>query len=111
MLNIATLAVLLMYEKTIEKLVIQWPRCCGLIAYAEDKARAERLDKIRRRFVQDKSMGKVMPSDWSEENPWNSCFRSLATDEEYWNEQVRHPAASWTASGGRGIDGSQGSSV
>ena len=102
MLGIATLAVLLMYEKTIERLVMQWPRCWGLIAYAEDKARAEKLDKIRRRLQQDKRMGKGMAPDWTAENPWNFCLGMLALDDEYWNEQVRHPAAAWTASGSRG---------
>ena len=43
-----------------------------------------------------------MPSDWSEANPWNACLRALATDEDYWSEQGRHPAAAWTAFGGRG---------
>ena len=93
MLGIATLAVLLMYEKTIERLVVQWPRCWGLIAYAEDKAQAEKLDKIRRRLQQDKMMGKDMAPDWTEENPWNVYLRMLALDDEYWTEQVRHPAA------------------
>ena len=33
MLSIASLSVLLAYEKTIERLASQWPRCWGLIAY------------------------------------------------------------------------------
>lgn len=102
LLGISTLAVLLQYEKTFERLVIQWPRCWGLIAYAEDKARCEKLDKIRRKLQQDNLAGRTMPSDWSEANPWNACLRALATDEDYWSEQVRHPAAAWTAFGGRG---------
>ena len=91
MLGIASLSVLLSYEKAIERLLSQWPRCWGLIAYAEDKATAEKLDKIRRRFQQDKVAGRALPSDWLEDNPWNACLRALAVDEEYWNEQVRHP--------------------
>ena len=51
----------------------------------------EALDKIRRRLQQDKLMGKDMAPDWTEENPWNVCLRMLALDDEYWNEQVRHP--------------------
>ena len=78
------------------------PRCWGLIAYAEDKARCEKLDKIRRKLQQDNLAGRAMPSDWSEANPWNACLRALATDEEYWSEQVRHPAAAWTFFGGHG---------
>ena len=102
MLNIASLSVLMCYEKTIERLTIQWPRCWGLVCYAEDKARAEKLDKIRRKFQQDKLAGKDMPAGWTEDNPWNACFQALANDEDFWNEQVRHPAASWMAAGGRG---------
>ena len=98
MLGIASLSVLLSYEKAIERLVSQWPRCWGLIAYAEDKVRAEKLDKIRRRFEQDKVAGRTLPSDWLEDNPWNACSRALAADEEYWNEQVHHPAL-----GGKGV--------
>ena len=43
-----------------------------------------------------------MPDDWIADSPWTTCFRALVADEEYWNEQVRHPAASWLAAGGRG---------
>ena len=42
------------------------------------------------------------PADWSREKPWTVCFRTLALDSEFWDEQVRHPAAAWLASGGRG---------
>jgi len=53
MLSISSLASLQVYEKAIERLVLQWPKCWGLIYQAEDKARAERLDKIRRRLMVD----------------------------------------------------------
>eukprot|EP00435_Cladocopium_sp_Y103_P012240 s3598_g3.t1 len=76
--------------------------CWGLICQAEDKARAEHLSKLRRKLLMDFKKGMPMPDDWSEENPWTTCFRMLVVDEEYWNEQVRHPAAAWTASGSRG---------
>ena len=102
MLSISSLASLQIYEKAIERLVLQWPKCWGLIYQAEDKARAERLDKIRRRLMVDAAKGQVMPQDWDPDNPWTTCFRVLATDEEYWSEQVRHPAAAWTAAGAKG---------
>ena len=102
MLSIASLASLQVYEKTIERLVLQWPRCWGLVYQAEDKARAERLEKIRRKFMTDIANGIAPPSDWNVDNPWTTCFRSLAGDEEYWSEQVRHPAAAWVASGSKG---------
>ena len=102
MLNIASLAVLQVYEKHIERLTLQWPRCWGLIYQAEDKARAEQLTKIRRRMVSDQSKGTTMPADWDADNPWTCCFRALVDDSKYWDEQVRHPAAAWMASGARG---------
>lgn len=43
-----------------------------------------------------------MPDDWVAESPWTTCFKALVADEEYWIEQVRHPAVSWLAAGGRG---------
>ena len=42
-LEIATLASVQLYEKVIDKLVLQWPKAWGLIAQADDKARAEKL--------------------------------------------------------------------
>lgn len=103
MLNIVSLAVLLQYEKHIEKLTMLWPKCWGLIYQAYDKARAEHIGKIGRRFMVDNLKKAIMPPDWSEANPWTACFRALVADEEYWSEQVRHPAAAWMAGGARGI--------
>lgn len=103
MMGIISLASLQLYEKMVERLVVQWPRAWGLICAAEDKARAERLEKIRRKLMQEQAAGRQVPADWSEAQPWTCCFRMLALDEEYWNEQVRHPAAAWMASGAREI--------
>ena len=50
MLGICTLAALVSYEKIVERLVVQWPSAWGLICQAEDKARAERLEKLKRRW-------------------------------------------------------------
>ena len=74
-----------------------------MIAHADDKARAERLERLRRNLVMDIKQGKAVPSDFTEDRPWSVCFRLLAQDEGFWNEQVRHPATSWLASGGKGI--------
>ena len=101
-LGIVSLAALQMYEKGIEKLTLQWPKVWGLIAMADDKGRAERLEKIRRGLLADQLNGKPTPDDWTASQPWSACFRLLASDEKFWNEQVRHPAAAWTASGSRG---------
>ena len=103
MLDIASLASLHAYEKCIERLVVQWPSAWGLICSADDKARAQHLDKIKRKFVQDIANGGNPPSDFSEDKPWTACFRALSMDEGFWDEQVRHPAAAWTASGSKGV--------
>ena len=102
MIGFCSLAALTAYEKCIEKLVTLWPQCWGLIAAAEDKARAERLERIRRKMIIDESNGKTMPADWNEAAPWTTCFKLLAQDDEFWNDQVRHPAAAWVAAGCKG---------
>lgn len=50
----------------------------------------------------DAKEGRPVPSDFVEARPWLVCFRLLSQDDNYWNEQVRHPATSWLAAGGRG---------
>ena len=101
-LNLVTLAALLLYEKVIEKLVLQWPKAWGLTVQADGKARAEKLEKTRRAIVLDIAAGGTPPREFTEEEPWTACFRALALDERFWNEQVRHPAAAWLASGAHG---------
>lgn len=46
--------------------------------------------------------GGVAPREYSEGAPWTACFRLVALEERFWNEQVRHPVAAWLASGGHG---------
>ena len=43
-----------------------------------------------------------MPRDWDPSRPWSCVFMQLASDMEFWAERVHHPAAAWTAAGGRG---------
>lgn len=50
MLNIASIASLEAYFKQIERTTIQWPSCWGLVYTADDAARAERMEKVRRRL-------------------------------------------------------------
>ena len=101
-MNLVTLAALLLYEKVIEKLVLQWLRAWGLIVQADDKGRAEKLEKIRRSITLDIAAGGSPPREFTEADPWTACFRALALDERFWNEQVRRPAAAWLASGAHG---------
>eukprot|EP00435_Cladocopium_sp_Y103_P052950 s2244_g16.t2 len=98
-LGIISLSALQQYEKVVEKLTLQWPQAWGLIVLADDKARAERLEKIRRSILADQQAGRVVPLEWDAQSPWSVCFKMLAKDGPFWSEQVRHPAAAWMASG------------
>ena len=101
-LDIVSLSALQVYERNMERLVLHWPNVWGLIVQADDKARGERLEKVRRQILADKQKGKSTPDDWTESKPWSACFRMVAQDERYWNEQVVLPATSWLANGGKG---------
>ena len=101
-LGIVSLAALHQYEKTVERLTLHWPQAWGLIAQAEDKGRAERLEKIRRGIVADSQARRAVPPEWDPDDPWSTCFKVLAKDEAYWSEQVRHPASAWLVAGGVG---------
>lgn len=102
MLKVATLASLETYYRHIEKLVIQWPSCWGLICSAEDNARADKLEKWRRYLIIEEAQGRQVPRDWNKADPWSCVFVCLAKDEQYWSDKVHIPAAAWTAAGGRG---------
>ena len=64
MLNIVNLAALEAYYRTIERMVIQYPKCWGLIYSADDTARAEKLEKIKRHLTFEASVGRQVPQDW-----------------------------------------------
>ena len=38
----------------------------------------------------DTKLGKSVPSDFKEDDPWPMVFRCLAQDEKFWAEQVVH---------------------
>ena len=103
MLNICSIAGLEAYSRQIEKLMVQWPKTWGLIYTADDSARAERG---WRSCVEDspsmQGQGRQVPRDWDPIRPWSCIFIHLAADTDYWTERVHHPAAAWTAAGGRG---------
>eukprot|EP00435_Cladocopium_sp_Y103_P073812 s637_g45.t1 len=102
MLNICSIAALEAYARQIEKLTIQWPKTWGLIYVADDTARAERLEKLRRKYTIEMAQNRQVPRDWDPQRPWSCIFIQLAADMDYWTERVHHPAAAWTAAGGRG---------
>ena len=101
MLNIADLAPLRAYELFVEKLVRQFPTCWHLIYMAEDLARGSHSTRMRMMMSLDAKEGKG-PKGWEEERPWNSVFRQLPQEEDFWRAQVYGPALTWLAHGGRG---------
>ena len=102
MLNIASLASLECYGRHIERLVTQWPSCWGLIYSADDAARAERFDKLRRHFTAESAVGRQVPRDWDPTKPWSCIFSYITKEDAYWSEKVHVPASAWVASGSRG---------
>ena len=103
MLKICSLAVLEAYYRHIEKLVMQWPQCWGLIYTADDTARAEKLEKWRRFWVIEQGRGRQVPIDWDASDPWSCVFNSLITDEKFWSGIGRQRR---TSSGRRSSGGS-----
>ena len=104
MLGIVAESALHRYEKHIEKLVKYWPDCWGLIYIAEDKFRAEHLDRIRRRIEGEIARGLKEPPLWNKSLPWSASFLcGIGETEQFWDEHVRHPATAWLAGGRRGI--------
>ena len=102
MLGIASMAALEAYARHIEKLVVQWPHCWGLIYAADDLMRAERWEKYRRLFKLDSAHGREVPRDWDPMKPWSCVMFHATKDNLFWNEKVHIPASCWLASGGRG---------
>ena len=103
MLGLVSIAALENYFRHIEKLVTQYPQCWGLIMVADDTARAERLEKIRRHLVIESGRGRQVPMGWDPQDPWSVVFMELVRDDSFWNERVHHPATAWLAMGGRGV--------
>ena len=102
MLDICSMAALALYEKAIEKLTRLWPSAWHLVVVADDKCRAEHIERIRRSCERKRLSGKDVLTDYSVQKPWSACFRLAAADTAFWDEQVRHPAAAWVAAGSRG---------
>ncbi len=102
MLNIATLSSLETYSRHVEKLVLQWPSAWGLVAAADDQARAEKMAMLRRSILLDQLLGRQMPRDGDPGAPWSCVFVELTKDVTFWNEKVHIPASAWMAAGGRG---------
>ena len=102
MLDVVAECALTRYSKRVERLSLCWPEAWHLIALADDKMRAEGLERTRRRIESAIANGSPPPQQWSAAKPWTSAFLLAADDDQFWNEQVRDLATSWIARGGRG---------
>ena len=102
MQEIVSLAALQSYERHIEKLVMQWPGTWGLIYEADDRARAEQLERLRRQMIAEASVGRQVPASWDAARPWSCIFQQVVEDGAYWQECVHIPAAAWVAAGSKG---------
>ena len=102
MLEIISLAALSAYERHIEKLVLQWPGAWGLIYQADDRARAEQLDRWRRYLIAEADAGRQVPANWNPVKPWSCIMLKVVEDHAFWAECVHVPASAWTAAGSRG---------
>ena len=100
--HLSSMAALALYEKAIERWTRLWPSAWHLVVAADDKCRAEHIERIRRSCERKRLSGKDVLTDYSEQKPWSACFRLAAADTAFWDEQVRHPAAAWVAAGSRG---------
>eukprot|EP00971_Amphidinium_carterae_P254737 5056719-Amphidinium_carterae.1 len=69
MLKIASLAALTTYERFMEKLTRMWPTAWHLVYSADDKCRAEHLERLRRAVVLDEVCGKPRPEGYDPDSP------------------------------------------
>ncbi|CAE7562467.1 unnamed protein product [Symbiodinium natans] len=102
MLDLLPLATLQLYERHVEKLVKLYTEAWHLIALADEKARGEKLSRIRLKLSADAAAGRPTPPQWDPDRPWPACFYELVHDTSFWDDQVRAPANAWLAHGGRG---------
>ena len=97
MLDLISMAALALYEKAIERLTRLWPSAWHLVVAADDKCRAEHIERIRRSCEVKRSAGKDVPADYSEKN------RALhASGSPLRTPRSGTPAAAWVAAGSRG---------
>ena len=103
MLKVAHVMPLDRYQRQIEKLATQWPTAWHLVCLAEDKCRFEHFNRLKSRIEFDISLGRAAPPMWDAGSPWSAIFLKAAEDDETcWEDNIRHPAMSWLAHGGRG---------
>jgi len=95
-MQLVSYGILERYEKAIEEFVTEWPECWGFIAKAEDQARRDEMERIRRRADEDSAMGRDWCKDYTTARPWEFTFAQLSNPRhEYWIREVREPITTW----------------
>ena len=79
------------YFENFSSLCKQYPECWYLCQRAEDRCRAEHLGRIARR----------LETEWGYMPTWSDVFTTAASDNNYWNKEVRDPAVEFIARGHR----------
>ena len=100
---IVTVAALEEYVDRIQELVTEIPECWHLIMQAEDRMRAEQLERIHRQLTRARLEGRLpMNQAFDPDQPWIVVFSFAARDSEYWTKFVIRPAQTFLARGGSG---------
>ena len=74
MFGVVNIAALENYFRHVEKLVTQYPQCWGLVMVADDTARPERLEEIRRHLGMEAGWRRQVSMGWDELDPWSVVF-------------------------------------
>eukprot|EP00435_Cladocopium_sp_Y103_P043693 s1087_g12.t1 len=101
--DVVTWAALDEYYNRIVRLAKTYPECWSLLVSAEDRARAEHLERARRQLSRALLEGRLpMNLSFSAEQPWVGAFSYVARDLEFWQAEVIIPAQNFLARGGAG---------
>ena len=93
---------LVTYESAIEKFSKLYPGAWHLIVEADNLARGEHLMRLKVITTMEVSEGKPPPERWDPDAPWESMFRRLIRDHNFWAEQIHVPANAWLSHGSKG---------
>ena len=97
---VATPAALDAYLESFRGLVAELPECWHLLCTAEDRARGEAFARVRRQLARAHSLGKLpFDKDYNPMMPWDSVFQHMASDQVFWDREVRRPAILFLARG------------
>ena len=90
------------YFENVTRLNEDYPETWYLIMQAEDRCRAEMLERHRRTLTKAAAENRLpMNLEFNPAQPWVGCFVFAARDQEHWMKHVIRPAQNFLARGGR----------